>query len=159
MVKKKDAFIKKHLTTADLGTKSANMTIQRVAQVSVYDYKQQARVMKWAMFFPTTQKYMILNETNWDKLTEIFGSDDSDDWLGNKVVIYVEDILVAGQPKKALRFTDSPDPKTVDESPAYADDFVPATKETETEMRERMQSETSEKNRADEKAAATGNNN
>ncbi len=164
MVRKKDVFVKKHLTPDDLEGKSVNIAIKDVRQVSVYDFKKKAKVNKFAMFFPATKKYMILNETNWDLLTEIFGSDDSEDWLGHKVVIFVEEIMVAGKPMRTLRFTDSPDKNTVDQTPdpipggPYENDFNPAPQETEGELRERLKSEAAEKKEADRAARVKANN-
>lgn len=39
--------------------------------------------------FRETEKKFGLNVTNYSVLKEIFGSDDSDDWIGNQVVLFV----------------------------------------------------------------------
>lgn len=160
MPRVKDMYPKKHLTPADLGKNSVNITIERINQVEVFDQKLNRTKKVWAMFFKGKNKYMIMNQTNANKLAEIFDSDDSDDWVGNKIVIYVDNITVGGQPKKALRFTDSPDQDTVEQTSGQGDyekDFTP--QESPEQKRERMIAEASQKNQADKKAAATGNNN
>lgn len=159
MPRKSEVFPKPHLRTVDMkkGT-SYNLTIKACRQVSVFDFKSKRKVDKWALFFTTTPKYLILNETRWDQLTEIFGSDLSDDWVGHKVVVFAEEIIVAGKPTMTISITDSPDKNTVDQTPdaspggPYEDDFKPAPQETEEELRERLKLEAAEKKEADKVA-------
>lgn len=44
--------------------------------------------MKWALHFDEFEKPMILNSTNGQIIAKITGSDDSDGWVGHKVVLY-----------------------------------------------------------------------
>ena len=117
MPTKNDVFSKPHLTPADLGDKSFNLKIREVQNVEVYDFKKKRKVMKPALYFKNAKKFMILNETNWDKIADILGLEDSDDWAGHNIVVYAADLMVGGEPVKGLRITDSPSQNTVEETP------------------------------------------
>ncbi len=45
---------------------------------------------RWAMVFHEYQKPLILNPTNIQLCQNIFSSDESNDWLGKKIVLYVD---------------------------------------------------------------------
>lgn len=45
---------------------------------------------KWCMTFTETDKPLVLNGTNLAILTQILGSDDTDDWHGKSVVLYTD---------------------------------------------------------------------
>ena len=148
----KDMFPKKHLRTADMEKGvSYNLTIKAVRQVRVYDFKAQAKVNKWALFFNTTPKYLILNETRGDQLTKIFGSDKSEDWIGYKVVVFTEEIIVGGKPKLTISITDSPTGNTV--SPPAFEKAEDTPKETEEEIRARVNGRVTEETKANKAAA------
>ena len=149
-----DMFPKKHLTPVDLGINSVNITIERVNQVEVFDQNLNQFKKVWALFFKGKNKYMILNPTNANMLKEIFGSDDSDDWTGKKIVIYVADIKVAGKKVKALRIKASPDPVEQSSDNGNGD---PEPQETEEELRARVQERTSEEMEANKREAENPN--
>ena len=44
--------------------------------------------LKWCMTFAEADKPLVLNSTNIQLCQNIFGSDDTDDWVGKKVVLY-----------------------------------------------------------------------
>jgi hypothetical protein len=44
--------------------------------------------MKWCMHFKELDKPLVLNSTNIQLCKSIFGSDDTDDWLGKQIVLY-----------------------------------------------------------------------
>lgn len=44
--------------------------------------------LRWALSFHELDKPMTLNSTNGQILAAIFGSDESDDWIGHKIVLY-----------------------------------------------------------------------
>ena len=44
--------------------------------------------LKWCMTFAEGDKPLVLNSTNIQLCQNIFGSDDTDDWVGKKVVLY-----------------------------------------------------------------------
>ncbi len=46
--------------------------------------------MKWCQSFEESEKPLVLNSTNLQLCQRVFGSDDTDDWTGKKVVLYTD---------------------------------------------------------------------
>ena len=44
--------------------------------------------MKWVMYFSEREKGIVLNNTNIQLSAQICGSDDTDGWIGKKIVLY-----------------------------------------------------------------------
>lgn len=55
---------------------------------------------KWCLYFEEIQKPLILNVTNGDLIAGITGSEDTDDWTGHKIVLYVDPNVMMGREKK-----------------------------------------------------------
>ena len=67
---------------------------------------------KWLVRFEECKKPMVLNSTNIKLLARFCGSDDSDEWTGRKVVLYVDpDIEFGGNVVGGLRIRALPDAK------------------------------------------------
>lgn len=45
---------------------------------------------RWALYFKELEKPLILNITNGQIIADIVGSEESDDWIGQKIVLYFE---------------------------------------------------------------------
>jgi hypothetical protein len=45
---------------------------------------------KWCLTFEETEKPLVLNAINIQLCERIFGSDDTDHWIGKRVVLYVD---------------------------------------------------------------------
>lgn len=45
---------------------------------------------KWCLSFAECDKPLVLNSTNIQLAERIFGSDDTDNWVGKKIVLYVD---------------------------------------------------------------------
>lgn len=59
---------------------------------------------KWMIKFNEFKKPMVLNSTNIKRLARACGSEDSDDWAGKQVVLYVDpDVEFAGNVVGGLR--------------------------------------------------------
>ena len=50
----------------------------------------QAEEKKWAVLFQEIDKPLVLNQTNVDALVAIFGTDDTDAWVGHKIVCFCD---------------------------------------------------------------------
>lgn len=48
----------------------------------------EAPEQKWCLTFAETEKPLVLNSTNITLCESIFGSDNTDDWVGRKIVLY-----------------------------------------------------------------------
>lgn len=59
---------------------------------------------KLALYFEELDKGMILNATNINLLTALFGSDETDEWMGKQVTIYTDpNIMFGGKKVGGLR--------------------------------------------------------
>jgi hypothetical protein len=52
--------------------------------------------LKWCMHFKEFKKPMVLNSTNIQLATKALGTDETDEWIGKKLVIYVDDNVSFG---------------------------------------------------------------
>jgi hypothetical protein len=76
----------KFLTRADVG-KGSLVTIKQIFQENVA--KEGApEEFKWCISFDETEKPMVLNSTNGQIIASIVHSDETDTWVGHKVVLY-----------------------------------------------------------------------
>lgn len=46
--------------------------------------------MKWCLLIEESDKPLVLNSTNIQLCAKVFGSEDTDDWTGKKVVLYTD---------------------------------------------------------------------
>lgn len=59
---------------------------------------------KWIIHFKEDYKPMVLNKTNANRTARATGSEDTDDWAGKQIVVYVDpDVEFAGQVTGGLR--------------------------------------------------------
>jgi hypothetical protein len=65
------------------------VTIDHLEEKNVAPPDQPEEV-KWIMYFREYQKALVLNNTNIQLLVHATGSDDTDDWAGKEVVLYVD---------------------------------------------------------------------
>jgi len=79
---------KKFLKKEDVGT-ALLVTIKDVTQENVARQGAEPE-MKWCLTFYETEKPLVLNSTNIQLLHNIFGSDDTDTWLRQRVVLYTD---------------------------------------------------------------------
>ena len=65
---------------------------------------------------------MVMNITNYKRCEKFFNSFDEADFIGKQIVLGVEDVKVAGETMKALRFSTRPLPKVAQPTkPSIAD--------------------------------------
>jgi len=78
----------KYLKQGDI-EEETEVTIIKIGQLNVAREDEQPE-MKWAVRFEELKKPMILNSTNIQLLAKACGSEDTDDWIGKKVVIFAD---------------------------------------------------------------------
>lgn len=79
------------------------VTITKVGQGNIAKPGDEAE-LKWMVRFEELSKPMILNSTNIKRLAKACQSEDTDDWVGKKVVVYFDpDIEFAGNVVGGLR--------------------------------------------------------
>lgn len=80
---------------------------------------------KYTIFFEEFEKGMVLNSTNIKRLAKALG-DDTDNWIGGKVVLYVDpDVEYAGQIVGGLRIRPRKGTKPAP-TPRQTEDFDPS---------------------------------
>lgn len=112
----------KFLKKEDLDYDNGNLvTISRIEQqnVGAADGEEE---LKWCMSFKEFRKPMVLNSTNIQLVTKALGTDETDEWIGKKIVVYVDDNvsfggkLVGGIRVRKVRgqaASSKPEPKSV----------------------------------------------
>jgi hypothetical protein len=106
----------KYLTRADVG-KGTLATIKEIFQDNVA--KEGApEELKWCIQFAELEKPMVLNSTNGMLIAQITKQEDTDDWIGARVVLYDDPSvsfggkLVGGIRVRAPRNQPTPAPPT-----------------------------------------------
>lgn len=79
----------KFMKQDEVGERGAKFTITGVAPHNVA--KQGAEEEnKWCLEFAESDKPLVLNQTNIQLCERIFGSDDTDQWIGKQLVAYAD---------------------------------------------------------------------
>lgn len=77
------------LKQSDFDENGLICTVDRLEQQNVARDDEPAE-NKWIVFFREFDKGMVLNTTNINLLAKACDSDDTDDWTGKEVVVYVD---------------------------------------------------------------------
>jgi hypothetical protein len=78
----------KFLKKEDVGA-GVLMTVESCTQHNVAMQGAEPE-MKWCLSFLEADKPLVLNSTNIQLCERVFGSDDTDDWVGKKIVLYTD---------------------------------------------------------------------
>jgi len=107
----------KYLKQGDI-EEETEVTIIKIGQLNVAREDEQPE-MKWAVRFEELKKPMILNSTNIQLLAKACGSEDTDDWIGKKVVIFADpNVSFGGKLVGGLRVKLPVKKKTTEAKPA-----------------------------------------
>ena len=79
----------KYLKKEDVGEDGTIVTIAAFERVNVA-MEGEAPEYKWTMQFEEFAKPMVLNSTNINLCEKALGSDNTDDWIGKKIIVYNE---------------------------------------------------------------------
>ena len=102
MVKRKEAFPSKWLGAVDLNGGPAVAAIKVATVETVRDFSG-ADVQKVVVYFAHKYKPLILNRVNYDSIADVAGTDETDDWPGTKVELFVRKESVKGVPTDCVR--------------------------------------------------------
>ena len=102
-MKLNDLFPRKYATGEDLAGKSVTLTISHLRLEKMIPTPGTAPVEKWVIFFKEAQKGIVLSKTLAFQISKVVGSEDTDEWVGKKVVLYPEPVNVAGYTRTAIR--------------------------------------------------------
>jgi hypothetical protein len=138
-MKRNEAFPSKWATAADLDGRDQVHVIAKVVQEPVGSGDKQ-EMKNVCHFVNNTFKPMVVNSTKWNDLEFITGADDSNDWVGQRVMLspgktrfqgkMVDCIVVKAPPKPKAKSAPAPEPNPdIDdesENPAVdMDDEIP----------------------------------
>lgn len=86
-----------YIKAADLGGKRVTVTIENVELGEIQGDK------KLIVSFVGKDKKLTLNRTNADTITEILGTDETDDWAGHRIVLFPSKTTYQGKRVDCIR--------------------------------------------------------
>jgi hypothetical protein len=92
-----DLFHSKYLRADDLGTHRVRVTIAQVAIELMHGGK------KPVLYFHGKSKGLVLNQTRAHSLARVLASDETNDWVGCQVTLYVDGITATDEHGRARR--------------------------------------------------------
>jgi hypothetical protein len=93
----------KYLKHEELDGHDWDFTVDRVERHEMKNNEGQ-KEQKFVVFFKEMEKGMILNATNMKTITKLMGTNESDEWKGNRITVYTkDDIEMGGEMKSGLR--------------------------------------------------------
>lgn len=95
-MKVSQVFSGEYLKAADLNGAEPTVTIESV-QLKEFDDGN-----KFLISFEGKKKGLVANKTNASRIAMLYG-DDTDDWIGKRVVLYTDIVDFQGKPTEAIR--------------------------------------------------------
>ncbi len=95
------AAFSSHLKAEDIGTAQPVVQISDVRVEEVGQDKDKER--KPILYFEGKDKSLVLNKTNATTLTEIFGTDETDEWIGQRIRLFVAKVDFQGRKVDGIR--------------------------------------------------------
>jgi hypothetical protein len=108
----------KFLKKEDVG-RGALGTIERCLQMNVA-MEGAGQELKWCLTFTDIDKPLVLNGTNIQLCAQICGSEDTDHWIGKRIVLYTDpNVMYAGKMVGGIRVR-APKPSAAPPAPVAA---------------------------------------
>ena len=101
-MKLNDAFPSNYVKAEDVEGQEISVTIAKLTIESMKS-KSGNEEQKPVLHFSDYPKQMVLNATNWKRIAQILGNDDSDFWTGKKITLVTEIVDSFGEMKPAVR--------------------------------------------------------
>ena len=109
-MKRDEVFPSKYLKAeeATFANGDVTVTIKDVVKEEMQGGKgsDKAKEEKPVMYFKELSKGLVMNKTNWGVCEALLGSDDSDDWQGERVILTVIETVAYGEAVKGIRIKD-----------------------------------------------------
>jgi len=96
-----EVYPSKYLKAEDLGDDEPVVTIERVVMETL-ESKDRGKQEKPVAYFKGIEKGFVFNKTNWALIARQHG-DESDDWVGKQIVLFVMDVEAFGEMVNAIR--------------------------------------------------------
>ena len=106
-MKRDEVFPSRWLKAIDLdrGDFDGNVTIKEVSWEEIGEEREEKAVAA----FEEVDKELVLNVTNWDRIVELTGQDDSDSWPGYRIKLVRVKVSYGAKKVDAIRI-EPPDP-------------------------------------------------
>lgn len=100
-MKLNDAYPSNFLTAEDLGGRDITITIQ---DIELEDLGQGAKKeKKLAITMAGKKKKFIVNKTNANTIAKVLGTDETDDWIGQRIIIGPREVEFQGEMVWSIR--------------------------------------------------------
>lgn len=91
-----------YLKAEDIGTQQPVVAIDRVEMEKIGDET------KPILYFVGKDKGFVLNRTNANMISDLLGTDETDDWYGKRVRLFVTKVEFQGRRVPAIRIKEAP---------------------------------------------------
>jgi hypothetical protein len=96
-MKSNEVFPSKYVKADDIGDREVTVVIDKVVIETVGEEQ------KPVAYFRGAKKGLVLNRTNWDRISYVAKNDDSDSWLGVAITLTTELVSFQGKTGPAVR--------------------------------------------------------
>ena len=96
MPKTSEMLDKKFLGKDDLPGPGLLLTVVGVKQMPVGGKDDDDDTIRWCLLFHETDKPLVMRTTLIHLCQDIFGSDETDEWIGRKIVVFVDPTVQFG---------------------------------------------------------------
>lgn len=100
-MKTSEAYPSKYLSAEDLGEKDLTLTIQTVDLEMIGQGAQASQ--KLVIGFKGAKKQFVVNKTNANTITKLLGTDETDDWIGQRITIGPREVEFQGEMVMSIR--------------------------------------------------------
>jgi hypothetical protein len=102
-MKQNDAFPSNYIKAADI--EDGEELQVTIAKVTIEGLKRQdgTEEQKPVVHFTDSDKQLVLNKTNFERIVAATGQEDTDNWAGKKITLYTEIVDAFGESKPAIR--------------------------------------------------------
>lgn len=97
-MKRDQVFPSKYLKASDLQGREIPVTVSHVELIKMNDDQK-----KPVMFFEGKEKGLVVNQTLWEMIEMLTGYGDTDDWLGQRFVLFPTTTKFRGQEVACIR--------------------------------------------------------
>lgn len=103
-------FESNFVSAVEFGGKEPTLTIESITLEELADDSGRMK-KRWIGRFVGKQKAWVMNRTNCELLAALFGSRETNDWIGKRVTLASETVYLKGAPVPGIRVKGSPDLK------------------------------------------------
>ena len=102
-MKLNEMYPSKYVTGADPAGKTWPVTIARIQLERMRVSSSSPEIEKWVLYTAEGKRGIVLGRPLALQIGKILGSDDTDNWIGKKILVYPQAISVAGEQRLVVR--------------------------------------------------------